>query len=131
MAVTTQRVAVTNPEYVTSIFQASPADAAFFVAPFDLTIKQVQQIHGAAGSDGGAVTLQLERLQGTEAEGGNGDALLSTALNMKSTADTVQTGNLVGTDVVNLSQGDRIGLDYTGTLTGLANVAVTIVYQKS
>jgi hypothetical protein len=132
MAVTTQRVISSDGDFATSFFQASPVDAAFFIAPFDLTIKQVQEVHGTAGSDGGAVTLQVERLQGTEAAGGNGDSLLASTVNMKGTANTVVVPGLTTTTAhLTLSKGDRLGLNYTGTLTALANVAITVKYQKA
>ena len=130
--VTMQNIGLTNPEYIHSFVDATPADKHFFIAPFDLTIKQIQEVHSTAGSDAGAVTLQVERLQGTEAPGGNGDALLATAFNAKATANTVQAGTLTGTSaLLSLSAGDRLGLNYTGTLTALAGVVVTVRYQKA
>lgn len=130
--VTMQNIGLTNPEYIHSFVDVTPADKHFFIAPFDLTIKQIQEVHSTAGSDAGAVTLQVERLQGTEAPGGNGDALLATAFNGKATANTVQSGTLTGTSaLLSLAAGDRLGLDYTGTLTALAGVTVTVRYQKA
>lgn len=128
--ITNQRFNTGPVQRVAPIFQATPADAAFFIAPFDLTIKQVQVIHGTAGTDAGAVTLDLERLQASEAVG-SGDSLLLPALNMKAAANTVQNAFLTGTAVINLSKGDRLALNYTGTLTALANVAVTVVYEAA
>lgn len=132
MAVTMQRLNLENGQFVFSFVDASPADKHVFIAPFDLTIKAIYEVHSTAGSDAGAVTLNLERLQGTEAPGGNGDALLATAFNAKATANTVQTGALTATTAsLTLSAGDRLGLNYTGTLTALAGVVVTVVYEKA
>jgi hypothetical protein len=126
-----QRVVTGEGVFVGSYFAASPADASFFIAPFDLTIKSIDYIHGTAGSDGGAVTVQVERCQGTEAIG-SGDDLLSATFNGKGTANTIQNGALTATTAnLTLSKGDRLGVDFTGTLTALANVAITFTYQKA
>jgi hypothetical protein len=130
--VTMQRLDLQNSQFSFSFADATPGDKAFFIAPFDLTIKAIDYVHATAGSDGGAVTLNLERLQGTEAPGGNGDALLATAFNCKGTANTVQNGALTATTAsLTLSKGNRLGLDYTGTLTALAGVVVSVLYEKA
>ena len=130
--VTMQRLDLQNSQFDLSFADATPGDKAFFIAPFDLTIKAIDYVHATAGSDGGAVTLNLERLQGTEAPGGNGDALLATAFNCKGTINTVQNGALTATTAsLTLSKGNRLGLDYTGTLTALAGVVVSVVYEKA
>jgi len=125
------RLDLQNSQFVLNFADPTPADKAFFIAPFDLTIKRIDYIHSTAGSDAGAVTLQVERLQGTEAPAA-GDNLLSAAFNCKGTANTVQNGALTATTAsLTLSRGDRLGLNYTGTLTALAGVVVGIVYQKA
>ena len=127
-----QRLDLQNSQFEFSFVDASPADKAVFIAPFDLTIKAIDYVHSTAGTDPGTVTLNLERLQGTEAPGGNGDALLATAFNCKGTINTVQNGALTATTAnLTLSKGDRLGLNYTGTLTALAGVVVSVLYQKA
>jgi hypothetical protein len=126
-----QRLDLQNSSFVQNFFDASPADKGIFIAPFDLVIKRIDYVHSTAGSDGSAVTLQVERLQGTEAPAA-GDNLLSAAFNCKGTANTVQNGALTATTAdLTLSAGNRLGLNYTGTLTALAGVVVTVVYQKA
>jgi len=100
----------------------------FFIAPRRLVIVGAREVHTTAGNDAGAVTLSIERLQGTETSG-NGDDLLSTNFNLKGTAETVQTGVLT-TTVANLilEAGNRLNLLDTGTLTTLAGVCVTVDY---
>jgi hypothetical protein len=110
----------------------SLADQHFFVAPQALTVVAISEVHSTAGSDGGAVTIMVERLQGTEAQGGNGDDLLTAGFNAKGTANTVQTGTLTTTTAnLNLSSGDRLGLDFVGTLTALAGVVVTVAMSPT
>jgi len=101
----------------------------FFIAPVACTVTRVDEVHRTAGTDAGAVNLQLERLQGVEAKDG-GDALLTNNTNagfsLKGTAETVQNGTLVGTSAVNLSVGDRLGADDDGTLTAVEHVCMTV-----
>lgn len=105
-------------------------DQQFFIAPYPVKVVGVYECHGVAGTNGSAVTLQVERLQGTEAPGGNGDALLSSTINLKATANAVQTGTLVTTSVVELATGDRLGVDITGTTTTCADGQVTVLLQR-
>ena len=131
MPVTNQRLSLQNAGFVLNFVDPSPADKAFFIAPFDLVIKRIDYVHSTAGSDASAVTLQVERLQGTEAPAA-GDDLLSAAFNCKGTANTVQNGALTATTAnLTLSAGNRLGLNYTGTLTALAGATVTVLYQQA
>lgn len=110
---------------ITHYVASSVADEIFFIANKAYEVTAVKEVHVTAGSDGGAVTLNIERLQGTETSG-NGDALLSAGINLKGTAATVQSGTLVTTAVVELTAGDRLGIDVTGTTTAVAGMVVTV-----
>lgn len=102
----------------------------FFIAPYPCQVMSVQEVHTTAGTDGSDVTLQVERLQGTEASGA-GDDLLGTALNLKGTADTVQTGDLTAAKTNRqLVEGNRLGLVLSGTPTSVNNVVVTVWLKK-
>lgn len=98
----------------------------FFVATSKCVVKKISEVHTTKGSHGSAVTLQVERLQGTETSG-NGDNLLATAFNLKGDAETVQTGTLT-TTVANLvlSAGDRLNLVDAGTPTAVAGLCVVV-----
>ena len=91
-------------------------------------IIEVSEVHAVAGSDGGAVTLNLERLQGTEALGA-GDEILATAFSLKSTANTVLTKKTTDLQNRKLSIGDRIALKDGGVLTAVDDVQVTILLK--
>ena len=80
-------------------------------------------------AEGGTSNVQIERLQGTE-DVTAGDDLLSSALDGNGTANTVQSGALVGTDVVNLNQGDRLAVYFSASTT-VAEVAITILAEKA
>lgn len=101
----------------------------FFICPFNCTITKVKEIHQTAGSDAGAVTLDLEKLTGTTAPDSGVSALAST-LSLKATANTVQTATLTTTlGNKNLTIGDRLCLKDTGTLTDVTNVTISVELQ--
>lgn len=98
----------------------------FYIVPAACYITKFQEVHQTAGSDAGAVTVSLEKLTGTTALD-SGTDVLSTALSLKATANTVQTGTLTSTlGARTLAAGNRLALKDTGTLTAVANVTVLI-----
>lgn len=113
-----------------TIYGADAATAGnygvFWIAPFECAVTEIREVHQTAGSDAGAVELQIEKLTGTQALDA-GTALLATAFNLKGTANTVNTGSLSTTvRAINLNRGDRLAMDDSGTLTAVANVTVVI-----
>ncbi len=101
--------------------------SVFFTSPYSVNVSQVTEVHTALGTDGGSVSLQIEKLTGTVAPG-SGTALLATAFNLKSTINTVVTGALTNTvGAVQLNVGDRLALKLTGTPTSVASVTVTLL----
>jgi len=98
------------------------------VMPFKCELIQVQESHEVLGTDGGAVTLQIERLQGTEAPAA-GDDLLVTAINLKGTINTVVTPALTATKTNRIfNKGDRVALKDSGTLTAVAGISGSLVF---
>ena len=110
---------------ITHYSASSIDDEIFYIANKAYEVTAIKTVHVTKGSDGGAVTLQIERLQGTETST-NGDDLMSATLNMKGDAATVQSGAMVATSVVELAAGDRLGTVLTGTTTALAGLVVTV-----
>jgi hypothetical protein len=101
--------------------------SVFFTAPFAATVSQITEDHTALGTDGGAVSLDVEKLIGTTAPG-SGVKITTAPFNLKSAINTVVTAQLstfVG--VVQLAAGDRLALRLTGTPTSVANVNITVV----
>lgn len=116
---------------VFNLKNTDPATAAnygqFYIADKAFSIVSVVEVHGTLGTDAGAVTLNLEKLTGTTAAG-SGTTVLSTALSLKTTINTVQYGALKSTQgVVVLNRGDRLAAKLTGTPTAVANL-VMVVY---
>ena len=113
-----------------TIYGADAATAGnygvFWIAPFECTITEIREVHQTAGTDAGAVSLQIEKLTGTQALDA-GVALLVTAFDLKGTANTVNTGTLTATEANRLlARGNRLAMDDAGTLTSCANVSVVI-----
>lgn len=113
---------------------ASLADEAFFVADRAYDVVAVREVHATAGTDAGAVNLQVTKDTGIAAPGAGTDLLTNNAnagFNLKGTANTVQSGTLTATAASKrLAAGDRLSVDYAGTLTTLAGVVVTVVLRR-
>ncbi len=104
-------------------------DQILWIARVPMVLIEASYIHSTAGTDGGAVTLQITKDTGTTAPGA-GTALLTSAFNCKGTANTLQIGSLVTTVATRtLAAGDRLGLDFTGTTTSLAGIAISFRLQ--
>jgi len=102
----------------------------FFIARHPVEVLRVSEVHGTAGSDAGAVTLDIEKLTGTTASG-SGTSILSSTFDLKSTANTVVKKQGAGlSSARQLKEGERLGLVDTGALTALDHVVVT-VYLKN
>lgn len=104
----------------------------FFIAADPCVVTGFTEVHTTAGTDVGTVTIQLEKLTGTTAPG-SGTVLLNTALSMKATANTVQTGSLVTSSnpavqntTTYLAKGDRLALKRAGVFSDVANVTVVV-----
>ncbi len=113
-----------------TIYGADAAVAAnygvFWIAPFECTVTEVREVHQILGTDASAVTLNIEKLTGTQALDNGVDVLAST-IDLKGTINSVVEGAL--TTVVadkRLTRGDRLAMNDTGTLTALVNVTVII-----
>lgn len=94
-----------------------------------IEILWIAEVHSVAGSDGGAVTLDIEKLTGTTAPG-SGTTILASTFNLKSTANTVVTKE--GKALANnrqFKEGERIALKTSGTLTALEGVCVSMYYK--
>jgi hypothetical protein len=113
---------------------ASLADQAFYVAPSAVRVVAVSEVHSTAGSDGSAVNLQVTKDVSTDAPGGGTDLLTNNAnagFNLKGTANTTQVGTLTATVAsLKLAAGDRLSVDFAGTLTAVAGVVVTVTLKR-
>jgi hypothetical protein len=108
------------------------ATQSFFIADRAMTISGVEYIHGTQGTDAGAVTAQVFHDSGTQAPGA-GVAITTGTFNCKAANATVQTGTLLAVDGngqpnvgIQINAGDRLSIVFTGTLTALAGVVVSV-----
>lgn len=96
----------------------------FFVADRDYEVVEVLESHDAPSSSG---TLQIQRLQGTEAPG-SGDDLLTSTIDLSAADDTVVYPALTTTLTDRrLNRGDRLAAEFGGTVTNGVAVCVVVV----
>ena len=133
-------VNIANPSFLDSEISVSLplntqcVDQAFFVANRSYIISGISYNHATAGNDAGAVNLQVTKDSGTQAPGAGTDLLTNNTnagFNCKGTANTVQNGALVSNvSTLTLAAGDRLSLDFAGTVTTLAGVTVTVSLRR-
>lgn len=114
---------------------AALADSYVFTAlDGDYELVAASEVHGTAGSDGGAVTADIVRV----ASGGTiaaGTSLLSSTFNLKSTVDVPVTKNVSNGGLPAaqssriIARGQSVAVNLTGTLTALAGNVITIVLR--
>lgn len=91
-----------------------------------MVVKAIDVVTDIIASDGSAVTLQVEKLTGTTAPG-SGNNLLASTHDLKTTARTVTSPTLTSTSAdLEVADGNRLGIDVTGTLTAVAGLVVSV-----
>lgn len=113
---------------------ASLADQCIFIAQRPCKLVMASEVHSTAGTDGSAVSLQLTLDRGTDAPGAGTDLVSLNAnagFNLKGTANTVQVATFISEGILSLARGERISLDFAGTLTSLAGVVVTLTFEEA
>lgn len=128
--------AVIVPQQIECIIRqnAAPATECGFIANAKYQLTAVRYRHHVKGTDAGAVTLQLTKDPSGTAPGA-GTALLTNNTNAgfdcKGTNDTNQVGTLTATTAsLQLAVGDAISLAYTGALSTLAGVCLTLSFKR-
>lgn len=117
---------VPNSVVVSRVANADCIDGNIFVANRKYKVIGISEVHTTAGSDGSAVTLSVNKCTGTQTPA-QGTTLMSGTFDMKGTAQTVQNATLVALQsTLILNAGDRLALDFAGTITALAGVQVTV-----
>ena len=123
-------------KYIThSLFGTTAQTAAnygiMFIARHPIEIMRITETHSTAGSDAGAVTLDVKKA-GSGVAIASGVTLLGSTFNLKSTANTpvYKEGQNLSANR-RLKEGDRIGIVTSGTLTALTDVQITIYYSET
>lgn len=103
--------------------------APFFIAQRDYYLISVTERHEVAGSDAGAVTMQLYKVPSGTAPA-SGTALLGTTFNLKSTANTNVEGTLSTTPgILTIPRGYALAFVTSGTLTAVQGVTAAVVLK--
>jgi len=118
---------------VNTLVDAQSIDSYVFIAPVACKVLKISEVHTTAGTDTGAVSLTVKKVLDTKTitDGTSKDLLGTTKIDLKGTVDTIQSPALTvtGADLV-LAIGDKLALDFTGTLTALAGGVVTIELEQ-
>lgn len=108
------------------LVNASSVDSHCFIA--DKAYKVVRVRHVVSTGASGA-TVDIKKCTGTQAPAA-GTTVLNAALDLNATANTTTSATLTGTAAnLLLAAGDRLSLDFSGTLTGLVGT-VTIYLAR-
>ena len=113
---------------IPSLAAASAVSDAIWVAPYAVQVIGVRVRFRVAGGAAAAVTV--EKTPSATAPG-SGTALLTATLALTGAANTNASGTLLtNSNTLQLAAGDALSYVLSGTLTGLAGLAVTITLQK-
>lgn len=110
-------------------------DTAIFIADTAYELLEVSEAHSTLGTNGSAVTLDVKKATGTTVPA-SGDSMLASTFNLKAAINTVVRKSLsnggLTTTAANrqLARGDRLCLDFAGTLTALTGVCVTLWLRR-
>ncbi len=101
----------------------------FWTAPAPCELVALITTHGVVA--GQACTAQIERLTSAEVKGGNnGDALLTSGIDLETTANTPVGSTIVSDGSEIISSAHRIGITKaTGTSTSLVDFSVTLTLK--
>lgn len=109
---------------------AEAVDTFIFVATGDFEVVGVSEVHDVAGTDAGAVTLDVKKCaSGTAVAGGT--SVLASTFSLKSTVDvpvnkTIGNGGIAASPTRIVRSGESLALDIAGVTTAVAGVAVTV-----
>ena len=101
--------------------EATPLDAAFWIADKAYTVTSIVARPLVAGTDPSAVTAQIRRAASGTAIA-SGTALHSGSIDLKGTINTNQTLTLASAGALAVPSGSAIGIDVTGTTTAARGV---------
>lgn len=120
-------------EYITDL-QNQVAAASYavshtiFVAPNTSETWKVSAVTAVFGTASTSGTLQVEVATGTQAIASGTNQLTGT-MSLSGTANTAVNGTVSATPTT-IAAGNRVNLIFAGTVTNLANAAITVVLQK-
>ena len=106
---------------------ASSVDKIGFVAPFACKLVRAQEAHSVVG--GAGAQIDVKKCTGTQAPA-SGTTMLASVFDLTTTINTTVDKTLSSTTAdLTLAAGDRIGIDFSGTLTGLVGTLTLTFVQ--
>lgn len=110
--------------------EATPLDAAFFIACRNYRVEAIIVRPLVVGSDGGAVTAQIRKAPSGTASA-SGTVLHSSTADLKGTANTNQSLTLSTTSSdLDIASGDAIAIDVTGVTTDARGVISVLLNPR-
>ena len=107
-------------------------DTTLWIADADCEIVWASEVHEVLGTDGSAVTADVMVVpNGTVV--GSGTSLLASTFDLKATVATLQTRSLSAGTLASsrtIAAGQRIGINFTGTMTAVAGLNITVVLNR-
>lgn len=124
--------AISDRHLVRIDIDANSVDANVFIADRGYKVIAIQEVHSVVG--GASAAVRPRKVTGTAAPGASAGTTvkeLTTAnIDLTATINTVQAAALTSTAAdLTLAAGDRIALDFSGTLTGLVGVVQIVLEQ--
>lgn len=117
---------------ITRHINASSVDEHIFVAPFACRVVSVREIHSVVG--GASAAVRPRKITDTSAPGAAASTtvkeITTAAFDLTATINTTQQATLVSqaspvtSSDFYLAAGDRLALDFSGTLTNLVGIVV-------
>lgn len=112
---------------------AASVDKWIFVADRAYKVLAVRTITSVIGGSGAQIILRKVTAAGTAAPGAAAGATvidLTAAIDLTATVNVAQTTTIITAASANvLAAGDKLGLDFAGTLTGLVGLCVVYLEQ--
>lgn len=115
------------PIVITRDVLAASVDQDIFVAPFACKLVRAQEAHSVVG--GASAAVDIKKCTGTTVPG-SGTTMLASTFDLTATINTVVDKSLSATAAdLTLAAGDRVAMDFSGTLTGLVG-SVTLTFVQ-
>lgn len=106
---------------------AGSLDTPVFIADDAYQVVKINEVHSVVG--GGSAAVTVKKCTGTTAPA-SGTAMHASAIDLTATINTNISPTLVATtSTLTLAAGDKVSLDFSGTLTGLVGV-ITINLKR-
>jgi len=124
--------AAVQPLYQSAVYSvdvnASLIDTSFFIANQAYQVMAIYEVHAVACAVASTTAVVKKVLSGSTIA--NGTSLMTSTFALDGTAETQQTATLsTNLATLTLAAGDRLAVDFTGTLTTLSGVVIQVMLK--